>query len=340
MAILIRSASLTGFAEVARSLGLDPLAQLRAVGLDPQCLQQLDLKIPAAAVTRLLEQAAEAARVEDFGLRMAEKRQLSNLGPLALLVREEPNLRSAVHALQNYLSLHTEALRLSLEEAGGVAVIREQHISLGNSSARQAIELSLAVTHQALKGLMGSAWAPLAVHLSRPVPQDAARYQRIFAAPLQFGSELDGIVCRSRDLDAAMPSADPVTARYVRQYLDSLKVQARLALADQVRQLIRVQLPTGRCSVSLVAQQLGRDRRTLHRQLVQQSTGYCALLEQVRREQVVRHLENPERPLSDIAGLLGFSALSAFSRWFQQQFGCSPSAWRKAGSQRAIYDAY
>jgi AraC-like DNA-binding protein len=334
MAALIRSASLTGFAEVARSLGIDPFEQLRTVGLDPQCLQQLDLKLPAEAVTRLLEGAAGAAGVEDFGLRMAELRRLSNLGPLALLVRDEPTLRSALHALQNYLSLHTEALRLILEEVDGVAVIREEQIDMGSSSARQAIELSLAVTFRVFKDLLGKDWRPLAVHLVRPAPQDATRYQRVFAAPLQFGSELDAIVCRSRDLDAALPSADPVTARYVHQYLDTLKVQSRKALADQVRQLIGVQLSTGRCSVEQVAGQLGRDRRTLHRQLFQQSTSYSELLEQVRSEQAMHHLENCERALGDIAGLLGFSALSAFSRWFQQRYGCSPSVWRRQNVDR------
>ena len=52
---LVRSACLTHYTEVARSLGLDPLQQLRAVGLSPRCLQQLDLKIPVEAVGRLLE---------------------------------------------------------------------------------------------------------------------------------------------------------------------------------------------------------------------------------------------------------------------------------------------
>ena len=42
----IRSASLTNYAEVARAVGLDPFAQLRAAGLDVQCLNNPDLKIP------------------------------------------------------------------------------------------------------------------------------------------------------------------------------------------------------------------------------------------------------------------------------------------------------
>ena len=38
-------------------------------------------------------------------------------------------------------------------------------------------------------------------------------------------------------------------------------------------------------------------------------------------------LENPE--LAEIAELLGFSALSAVSRWIRKQFGASVTDWRK-----------
>jgi AraC-like DNA-binding protein len=37
---------------------------------------------------------------------------------------------------------------------------------------------------------------------------------------------------------------------------------------------------------------------------------------------------NPRRSLTEISGLLGFSAPSAFSRWFRDQFGTSAREWR------------
>ncbi|MHC8372066.1 helix-turn-helix domain-containing protein [Pseudomonas sp. MDT1-85] len=40
------------------------------------------------------------------------------------------------------------------------------------------------------------------------------------------------------------------------------------------------------------------------------------------------HLAHSNQRLSEIAGVLGFSELSAFSRWFSRHFDCSPSTWR------------
>ena len=99
---LIRSASLTHYADVARGAGLDPARMLREFGLPPRCLVDAEIKIRIDAVRRLLEASAERSGVEAFGLLMAEARRLSNLGPLGLLVREQPTLRLAIEAFARY----------------------------------------------------------------------------------------------------------------------------------------------------------------------------------------------------------------------------------------------
>ena len=89
-------AALTHFAELASACKLDARALVASVGLPARCLSEPDLKVPAHLVGRLLEAAAVQGREPAFGLRLAESRRLSNLGPLALLVRDEPTLRRAL----------------------------------------------------------------------------------------------------------------------------------------------------------------------------------------------------------------------------------------------------
>jgi AraC-like DNA-binding protein len=73
---------------------------------------------------------------------------------------------------------------------------------------------------------------------------------------------------------------------------------------------------------------MGMDRRTIHRHLAREGETFTSLMDAVRTELVTRYVENRDRPLAVIAELLGFSALSAFSRWFRQKFGCSVTEWR------------
>ena len=44
------------------------------------------------------------------------------------------------------------------------------------------------------------------------------------------------------------------------------------------------------------------------------------MLEGVRRELAVRYIDEGSKPLNEVASLLGFSATSAFSRWYRQTF--------------------
>ena len=59
------------------------------------------------------------------------------------------------------------------------------------------------------------------------------------------------------DLDAAIPTADPMMARQVAQYLEQLTSRRRVELAAKVGDLIVALLPDGACSVERVAQHLG-----------------------------------------------------------------------------------
>ena len=106
----IRSATLIGYPELARSIGLDPDRLMRRCGLNPSCLADPDLRVDATAVAKLLETSAAESGVEDFGLRLSTARRLSNLGPFSLVVREETTARRALETLGRYLQLHSELL--------------------------------------------------------------------------------------------------------------------------------------------------------------------------------------------------------------------------------------
>ena len=145
---------------------------------------------------------------------------------------------------------------------------------------------------------------------------------------VEFGQDFNGIVCRAHDLEAPIAAADPGMARYAQQYLDAIAARPNLTVNDKVRELVLVLLPSQTCTVDRVAQHLGVDRRTIHRQLARHGDTFSGIVDAVRSELVARYLEDPDRRLAVVADLLGFSALSAFSRWFQCRNGCSASQWR------------
>ena len=69
--------------------------------------------------------------------------------------------------------------------------------------------------------------------------------------------------------------------------------------------------------------------RTLQRQLTQQGLSFSMLVDEVRRQLAERYLRNPNYAMGQIAILLGYARQASFTRWFTQQFGATPSAWRQ-----------
>ncbi len=66
-ALLIPSAALSSYLHVASALGLNPMALLRRVKLEPATLTNLGLLIPAVRATELIELSALTASCRDFG---------------------------------------------------------------------------------------------------------------------------------------------------------------------------------------------------------------------------------------------------------------------------------
>jgi len=333
---IIRSASLTNYAEVARKVGLDPAAMLREFGLPPRCLEEPELMIPLDTVRALLEASAERSGVEGFGLLMAEARRLSALGPLGLLVREQPTLRLAVEALVTYGRRLNEALLLTVEEAGDVVILREELVVGHPGAVRQSTELAIGVAFRVLCQFLGEQWRPRRVCFAHDAPRDRTIHDRVFGRNVEFGHDFNGIVCARADLERPNPNADPDLARMARKLLDEQSAARAVGgTSARVRELVVLLLGTGGCSVDRAAQHLGIDRRTIHRRLAREGATFSGIVEAVRCELADRYLREGGRSVAEIATMLGFCAPSGFSHWYRKHYQAAPSARRKRGSERS-----
>jgi AraC-like DNA-binding protein len=325
----IRSAALAGYREICASLGLDPIAMMQAEGLDPTCLNDPDRRVAVDSLFRLFERTAQVANAPDLGLRLAAARPFSIMGPLSLAARDEPTVRGAFQVMIRYLHVHNEGVHIRLSEAEGMATV-DFILTHGKPMAMPvSSETAVAVAAKILKAFLGGSWTPLRVLFEHDAPKDIRPQRKFFACPVKFSQSGTALHMRSADLDLPNRMSDAGLAPYGRRYLKELVERADVTLADRVRHLIRLEISSGRCSVERVAQSLGVTRRTLHRQLADQQTTYSELFTSVREELALRYVVHTHRSLHEIAEVLGYSELSAFSRWYKKQFGVCPSASRE-----------
>jgi AraC-like DNA-binding protein len=328
----IRTNTLWGYADVARASGLDPAALVAEVGLDPADLDAPDRWIPAAPAARLLDLSARRADRAHFGLLMGELRHLGNLGPLAVVLRDEPDLRSAVGLLIRYERAYNEALHLRLERADGPARL-EAWLEFGEPAPNDTgLDLVMAALLGIIRALVRPDWEPLSASFARPAPPDAGPWHRMFGPAVVFDRAFTGLVLSGQDLDAPIVTADASLRPYTRAFLRTVVVSRAAEVPPgltEVVEALELLLPLGRGSTDQVARHLGLRPRGLQRYLADHGESFSAVVHATRARLAERYLTNAYYSLTDVSQLLGFEAPSAFSRWFRQRFGTSPTEWRR-----------
>jgi AraC-like DNA-binding protein len=331
MASFMRGASILGYGEVARRLGLDPHAMLRRFEIDPRVLLEPDLRIPADKVVSLLEASAEAVGCEVFGLLMVESRQMSDYGPISLLLAHQPTLRDTFATMIRYQRMLNQALVLHVEDfPDNLVVVREEILAEGSGSMRQAYELAVGTRYAVFRNAGLRRWRAQSVHFTHGPPQDAAEHRKVFDAPVEFGAAFNGFTLSRQELDAVNPLADAGLAAHAEQFVRTLPHAQEAPLADEVARAIQVLLPFNGASIIAVSDRLGVNRRTLQRRLAEEGAEFSELLNSIRRQHATRYLTNPRVSVAEVAGLVGYSQETSFTRWFAGEFGVSPSVWRTA----------
>lgn len=329
MDTLVRAVTLNGFLHVCNQHGVNSHVLLRQVGLDASALVDSDRHISGETLCKVLELAAEASSCAAFGIQMAHHRQTLDFGILGVLMRHKPSLRDMWQSAIQYRKLLNDATAISLEESGELSVLRFELLIDSQIPQRQACELVAGVMLRTCQSVLGTAWAPKEVRFMHPAPQEQYQHKQFFGCPVTFNSEFNGMVLRHVDMAAPNPAADPELVRYAENILMPMRAFGENALLQEVRKNIYLLMPLEQACIERVAEQMHLSTRTLQRQLDHNGTSFSELLDTVRKNLVLRYMNNTRYSIGQVASLTGYSRQASFTRWFQANFGTSPRQWRQ-----------
>ena len=199
----------------------------------------------------LLEASADAAGIDDFGLRMAERRTLSNLGALALLVREQPTVRKALEIFIQNIRVNTDSISLQILQSDGDLIITMIRSVETPAPSRQAVELAIGVLCRSIRSFLGEEWRPR-VCFRHSAPSKPDTHLRMFGPRVYFNCDFNAVICDSSDLDAPIHGADPVLAHHAQQYVDSI-ARADETFSETVRELVATTLSSGNGRMGRIA---------------------------------------------------------------------------------------
>jgi AraC-like DNA-binding protein len=329
----LRAVTLSGYLEVAAAVGLDGYLMLRRAKISPLVIDDPHNRLAASTVVRLLEQSAGRSGNDNFGLLLAERRSFASIGPISLLLDRLPNVRAVIGALSEFRRHMNDIITIDLEEAEDTALIKIGFIP--EYAQVQITDFAVALGYRVLTGTSRGRWAPATIHLTRGRPTDLAPWRRIFQEPIEFSSMFNGFACSSASLDIPNPNADQLMALHAERLLELVDLPREQApVSDGVRRAIALLLPSGQAKLDAVAAQLGVNARALQRSLEHEGATFARLLGEVRRELAQIYLAGSQS-VTMVAEQLGYASPSAFSRWFADEFGASPQAWRNERRARS-----
>ena len=301
-------------------------------GLAPDMTGSPTLKLQLSSFCRLFEQASRFTGEDNFGLWFGNQFDPRDLGLWGYAAISAPTLGSALENLVGLFDYHQESSLLRMRRGDDGLMRLEYRIEAPDIlERRQDAELSLGMFYNVIRECCGSAWAPEEVHFEHPRPEGWHEHERAFSAPIYFSQPANALLFRPDILDRAMPRRDPRMMTMMQSCLEGLgrRAQAPASLIDNVRTTIRVMLPDGYPALDSVARSLRLSAAAVQRELAHGGLLYKELVEMTRRDLAFMYLRQRQLPLSEIAFLLGYSELSAFSRAVRRWSGVSPSALRQ-----------
>lgn len=328
MGYLFRSTSLWGYPELVRDLGGDPEALYARFDIPLGAELQPNVFIPVTAFTGLLECTAFELGCPDLGLRLSRVRGLDILGPVAVVVRNSPTVFDAISAAARFLYVHSPVLKVV------PGWHTDTHLQFRYEVAEpitpyplQAFEVTLGLAVQLNRTLVGTTdGLSISFLHSRHSPKSV--YRDTYGCPVSFEAGWSGFEITRKLASTRISHADPETRRIATRYLETTYLPAASVLSDRVAELARRLVPTGQCTVDAIAAHFSMHPRTLQRRLASERLNCHDVIDGVRRAQAVGYLSVPGLPLSQVAGMLGFSEQSALNRACRRWFDMTPRQYR------------
>jgi len=170
------------------------------------------------------------------------------------------------------------------------------------------------------------------VHARQTTPRELAPF---LGRDIRFGASVDEISFSAPIGSARVIGADPYLNKHLIAYYEDALARRRVSRGSfraQVENAVVPLLPHAEVRIGEIARRLGLSQRTLARRLNDEGLSFSALLAGLRHDLADRYLADGDTSISQIAWLLGYQEVSAFSKAYKRWSGKAPREVRSGGA--------
>ena len=232
--------------------------------------------------------------------------------------------------VQRYSSIANAGLVLKCS-ADRNFTIALRYAGVARHSDRQQMECFVTMLVRFCRASTHRRLNPIGVHFVHRRASESPELEKYFGCQIEFDADTDKIIFDKRAKQLPLVSADPylneILLRACEQALAYRRPHAsslRIAIENTITPL----LPHGKAQLPAVAQMLGLSNRTLARRLTAEGLSFSEILDQLRSDLAAHYLGDASLSISQIAWLVGYQAVSAFSHGCKRWTGMNPKRMR------------
>jgi AraC-like DNA-binding protein len=288
-------------------------------------------------VNTILLECAVLSGDSNFGLRMIELTQTSDLGIYGYLLLHAPTVGKALEIACRYYPTFYLGATLNLSIAKDVASLTYRVDAPATLPARHDNEWSLGFFVHIIRRGASADWVPARSTFTHAAPEELQEQRRVFGPNVRFEHAVNSIEFSTDVLRYRINAADPGLLGVLTQHADNLlaKITREENLASHVRLLILKGLDSGSTNAADIAGRLNISVSTLKRRLKQEDLSYRRLRDGVVEEIAKAALKETRVPVTEIALRAGYAEVSAFDRAFVRITGMTPLQYRAREAREA-----
>lgn len=326
------SASAIAMYQYLESLGMDVEKIFFHAGISYENIKSPSARVPFERFEALIKLAISATNNPNIALNIGDYIHPTSYYPVGISFLSSHNLDGFCRRAQRYASVYSTNYKVDYITGDRYSWLTNIPVAAVRSSdvGYVSVEGWLTVMLRFIRYMYKPDYHPYLVRLATPcINNREDLYIQHFGCPVEFNADRNGICFDNRDLHISLPAANADLARRSdRIVMEFLNKMGHLDLLGQVHAKVIDLLPSGRCTMEIVAEALHMSTRNLHNRLTETGYSFQRVLDDTRRELAEQYMEQGEISVSEIAYLLGFSDCSNFSRSFKRWTGMSPSKFR------------
>jgi AraC-like DNA-binding protein len=313
--------------------GIDPAPLLAPAGLTVEQIDNRNARLSAQSQIKLLEFAADALQDDFIGFHLAQDYDLREIGLLYYALASSEILADALHRAERYSGIANEGISLQAR-TGKETAIALNYVGMDRRSDRHHMEFWLMSLVRLCRQLTNRRLVPSRVRVMHHRKKTTAEFRSFLGCEIEFGSAVDEVVFPAAVKLMAIVSADPYLNELLLKYFEEAlahRPATGATLRSNVENAITPLLPHGKANAGEVARRLGMSHRTLARRLAAEQLTFSEIQTELKTDLAKRYLRDGDLPISQIAWLLGYREVSAFTHAFKRWTGTAPRQSRAQG---------